>query len=346
MLTGIKVRCSTLTAIFMLLMIASTNAAPAAAIKVRVSQPNDIFALAPMYIAMQQGYFKNEGLDIELINSGSDSVAMAALFGGNVDILASASGSPMAPVLEGKKLIIFAQTSNQYMSTIVVSNRVLTGFKVGFDAPLTERIRALRGLRIGVTAPSSNSDLLLRAILKSAGLDPDRDAVIVNLRAGSTAVPALKTGSIDAISLASPIGESAVDAGLGKIWINSATGEVPSIRGMVFTVISATPDYLTRNREVAVRFARGLVRAGELLRSDRAAAAAALQAYFGTMPTGVFNVTFATVYPGLSTDPTPSVEGLRILQNILAQWLDPRYGKLQLGEIVDTGVVKEAKSTK
>ena len=67
------------------------------------------------------------------------------------------------------------------------------------DKPLKDRLQAMKGLRIGITTPGATSDLFMRFLFRSVGMDPDHDLEIVPLGGVSIQVAATPgaAGSMD-----------------------------------------------------------------------------------------------------------------------------------------------------
>ena len=89
------------------------------------------------------------------------------------------------------------------------------------DAPLGDRIDALRGKTIGVTGPGSGTEALINYLVAQEDMDPASDVTLVNLGAnGSAAIGALTTERVDALAFFQPIGQQAEATGVGSIYIS------------------------------------------------------------------------------------------------------------------------------
>ena len=89
--------------------------------KVKVAEVTHSVFYAPQYVALEQGYFEDEGLDIELtLTSGADNV-MAAVLSGDVNIGLSGSEATIYVYNKGEKDYIktFAQLTQKDVSFIV-----------------------------------------------------------------------------------------------------------------------------------------------------------------------------------------------------------------------------------
>jgi NitT/TauT family transport system substrate-binding protein len=148
----------------------------------------------PLTIAERLGYFKDEGLDVEINDFPGGAKALQALIGGSADVVSGAF-----------EHTIVMQTLAQKVEAFV-----LQGMNPGLELGIY-RTRAgeyswpkdLKGMRVGVSAPGSSTHMLVNHLLASAGLKHD-DISVVGVGTGPTAVAAVRSGELDAISGVEP----------------------------------------------------------------------------------------------------------------------------------------------
>lgn len=153
-------------------------------------------------IAKEKGYYRDEGLEPEIILVSSG-VANQALIGGSVEFSTQA-GTALPAVLRGAP-IRFLFFGYQRPAYSVYSRKHIY------------EIRDLRGKKVGVSNIGSSSDFLLREVLKRHGLDGGRDVVIVATGTNPTRYAALETGSVDATMLLPPFTFQADQAGFREL---------------------------------------------------------------------------------------------------------------------------------
>jgi NitT/TauT family transport system substrate-binding protein len=153
-------------------------------------------------IAKEKGYYRDEGLEPEIILVSSG-VANQALIGGSVEFSTQA-GTALPAVLRGApiRFLFFAYQRPAYS---VYSRKQIY------------EIRDLRGKKVGVSNIGSSGDFLLREVLKRHGLDGGRDVVIVAAGTNPTRYAALETGSLDATILLPPFTFQADQAGFREL---------------------------------------------------------------------------------------------------------------------------------
>lgn len=154
------------------------------------------FYYLPLTIAEQQGYFKDEGLNIKISDFAGGAVALRAVVGGSADVVSGAY-----------EHTISLQSKKQFFRAFVLQGR-LPQIAFGVSSAKAGQVKSLKdlkGMKIGVSAPGSSTHNLVEQLLTKGGLDPNRDASIVGVGLGAQAIAAIKGGQIDAISNTDPV---------------------------------------------------------------------------------------------------------------------------------------------
>ena len=154
------------------------------------------FYYLPLTIAERQGYFKDEGLNLKLSDFAGGAVALRAVVGGSADVVSGAY-----------EHTISLQSKKQYFQAFVAQGRLpQIAFGVASaKAGSIKSLRDLKGLKVGVSAPGSSTHNLVKQLLSKGGLDPTKDVAVIGVGLGATAINALKSGQIDAISNTDPV---------------------------------------------------------------------------------------------------------------------------------------------
>jgi NitT/TauT family transport system substrate-binding protein len=154
-----------------------------------------LFYYLPLTIAERKGYFKDEGLDVEIPDFAGGAKALQALVGGSADMVSGAFEHTIN--MQAKKQPIKAVVLQASFSSIVL---VMPKDK----AANYKSAKDLKGLKIGVTAPGSSTNMFVNNLLAKAGLKPN-DVSIIGVGAGAGAVAAMDKGEIDAMSNLDPV---------------------------------------------------------------------------------------------------------------------------------------------
>ncbi len=149
----------------------------------------------PLLLAERLGYFEAESVEVEFLELGSGARAVQAVRDGQADVVG-----------ESYEQTIALQRQSQFMRAFVLMARA-PQVAMGVSSKTMPRLRSaqeLRGRRIGVAAPGSSSDTLVRLVLQQAGMSA-ADVQLLELPAANVALTALRAGEIDAISYPEPL---------------------------------------------------------------------------------------------------------------------------------------------
>lgn len=149
----------------------------------------------PLTIAEQLGYFKDEGLDLTIVDFAGGSRALQAVVGGSADVVSGAFEHTVNMQFKGQPMRAFVLQGRAPQIVLGVNPKTMAGFRGVAD---------LKGKKVGVTAPGSSTNVMVNFILAKAGLKPS-DVSIVGVGAGNGAVAAMRAGQIDAISNLDPV---------------------------------------------------------------------------------------------------------------------------------------------
>ena len=171
-----------------------------------VKTPVQIPAITPaataFAVARDRGYYRQEGLDAQLIVMPS-ALGTQALLGGNVRF-STAGGAGLLPILRGAPIRFMFTTFNRPMFWLYSRSDIRS-------------VENLKGKKVGVSSLGSGPDSLLREILKKHGLDGGRDVAIMPVGSGTARFFALQAGTVDAAMLSIPANLMAQDAGFREL---------------------------------------------------------------------------------------------------------------------------------
>ncbi len=149
----------------------------------------------PLTIAERLGYFKDEGLNVEISDFAGGAKSLEALIGGSVDVVAGAYEHTINMQAKGQHIVAFVLMGR----APAISIGVATEKAANVHGP-----KDLKGLKMGVSAPGSSTNIALNFYLAQGGLKPSDVSVIgVGSTAGSLA--AMRSGQIDGMSNVDPV---------------------------------------------------------------------------------------------------------------------------------------------
>lgn len=149
----------------------------------------------PLTLAEQLGYFKAEGLDVEIKDVVGGSRALQAVLDGAADVVSGAYEHTLNLQNQGQFYQAFVLQGRAPQMAMGVSTKTLPGYESLVD---------LRGKKIGVTASGSSTNMMANLVLARAGLTAS-DVSFVGVGNSAGALNALRLGQIDAISNVDPV---------------------------------------------------------------------------------------------------------------------------------------------
>ena len=207
---------------------------------------------APFYIAQDKGYFKSEGLDVDLIVLDSGAKVIAPLGTGELDVGSGAlSVGFWNALVRGVKFRIVADrghTEKGYRYQSVFMRKDLV------DSGQFKSLKDLKGMRMGFAAQGVTSLSLLNEAAKFAGIKFE-DAIPVYLSFPQQ-VAALQNKALDGSFLIEPMATAAANAGIGVRFMD--TNEFYPHQQI--SVIFFSDKFATERRAVAEKFMRGWLR--------------------------------------------------------------------------------------
>ena len=226
----------------------------------------------PAIAAIELGFFKQEGLDVELELIFPVDKAYAALRDGAVDLVGGSAHSALAafPQWQGVKLLC-AQAQGMYWFLVMHTD---------FGARRGD-IGAVKGRRIGA-APWV--EMGLRGLLMAAGIDPAREGITIapvpgaqgaGVNFGVTAAQALAERKIDGFWANGMGAEVAVRRGVGSIVLDVRRGDGPkACFNYTMASLAAADQLLEASPEIAGAAIRAIARTHAALKGDLALATA------------------------------------------------------------------------
>jgi NitT/TauT family transport system substrate-binding protein len=215
----------------------------------------------PLSIAELRGYFKDEGLTVEVLNFAGGSAAVQAVVGGSADVVAGDFGHTIILQSKGQYYRTFAQLGLAPMIALGVSAKRMADYKAPAD---------LKGKKIGVTAPGSSTYMVASFFLAKHGIKPT-DVSYIGVGGGLGAVTALRTGNIDAISDLDPAISMLVKSGDLKIVTDTRTvADTKAIFGgnMPSGCLYVSQEFMDRNPNSVQAMANAITRADKWIQES------------------------------------------------------------------------------
>lgn len=249
----------------------------------KVAQIANGISAFPLYVALEKNFFKAQGLTLvppipPQMGSGSKLATTIEAGGAEVGVGGITDVFMISKV--DTSIRIIGAFSNAFLLDIVVSKSFEQKAHLAATSPLADKIKALVGKKIGISAPGSAPDMLVTYLFRQQGLDAQKDAIKVNL---SAAIPsqlaALQSGRVDAVAVLVPGGEEAEMQGFGDIFISPVRGDVPDMQGQLFGVSYARKSVIDAKPRAVQAFIRAMAQAEDYIHKNPNQMTALLEKY-------------------------------------------------------------------
>ena len=227
------------------LLASAVHAAP-----LRVAYSAISGAMSSLWVAQEGGYFKREGLDVELLYIGGGSLLIQSMLSGDVPFADGPSVPVINASLRGADLLLIGNTGNSLVFSIM-------------SRPEIKQPANLKGKKVGVTRLGGSTDWALDAALKQWGLER-RDLTVVQTGGMPEGLAGLVAGVFDAVVLSPPSNFKAAKAGMHEL---VDVGQLKII--FPNTPLSTSESFIKSNRDTALRFLRGFTLGLHRLRTDK-----------------------------------------------------------------------------
>lgn len=210
--------------------------------KIKVTEPVHSELWGPFYLASELGFYKEQGLDVEFVTVQGDmptapviaGEAQFGLYGPEMILSFNSKG-------QGTKLL--ATASDRYPYSLVAKKGI-------------KSVKDLKGATINAGDSGSSPRQFIKAVLTSAGLDPEKDVKFVNVP-GSASISALENGQIDATYVSPTARTLALQQGyelLIDIYDNAKHKELIQSDSYEMYIAFSTDKYIKENPETVQAF--------------------------------------------------------------------------------------------
>lgn len=219
--------------------------------RIRVGQGSVSLQSGLMHIGKDRGLFAKYGLTTEVIYIPGGSTNVQVLVSGNLD-LSQLSGAPgVAANLEGADLVYFVGLLDKLNYQLITR-------------PEIKNIEQLRGKKFGVSRFGSSADFGMRAMLKRVGIDPVKEATILQIGDEPARIAAIKSGNIDGTVANAPFGTEAERLKL-SVLADSLKMDIPFFN----TGLLGSKKYLEKQDAKVMNFLRAYLEAIKVLKTER-----------------------------------------------------------------------------
>ena len=297
--------------------------APAARsqMKARVAWTSFASNMSGTWVAQEEGLFKKNGLEVELVHIPSTSRAIQTLLAGELAYTYMDGRTAVQATLRGADAVILAG----------VANRLVFSFMA---RPEIKSLNELKGKKIGITRLGSSTHSVTLWVMNKNGLKPD-EYQLLQLVDVPNIFTAIVAGQIDAGGLSPPTNFRARKAGLSELIDLSKDGPE-----YVSVAIGSTRSFIKNNEEMSRRFVRAYSEGVQLLKANKAAGIRAIQKYARIKDPDILEATYGEARAYIETIPYVTRKGM---EAIIAELLptEPKAKAAKPEDFLDTRFVSQ-----
>jgi len=282
-------------------------------VRLAVGGQNQLVYL-PTTLAQELGYYKEEGLDVELQDHAGGAKALQSLVGGSSDVVSGFYDHTIQMAAEGRAFVAFVNML-RYPGLVLVTSPQSAG--------AVTAIGDLKGRIAGVTAAGSSSQMLLTYMLQRSGLTLE-DVSITPVGSAATAIAAIEHGKVDAAMVADPAFTIITSRNPGVrvlADLRTASGVKAAVGADTYpsSVLYAKAEWIRDNRETTSKLARAILRTLQWMHTHSPSEIAAkTPKTFRGEDDALYIDAVKNSMPMFSPDGTMNLEGAEAVKTLLA----------------------------
>jgi NitT/TauT family transport system substrate-binding protein len=287
-------------------------------VKVKITQPSESLSYMPIYVGRAMDYFKEAGIDLQLVVTRGDGPDVQALMAKEVEFVATPPHHLYTLYLQNRKLLGITGILGRCGINMVISKEAAAERGVNENSPFEKKLAALKGLTFGVSTPGSLTYNMGLYYILRAGLKPQIDAKVVGTGVGTAALAAMSNKIANASMFPSPTADEAVHRGFAEWLINNTRGQDPDLKGFLHAVMYVRPDYLSENTDLCKRMVGAVVKSSKWIKSAPAdEVAKAIRPFFASLDENVYQSALGNVREAVIADGRMTAAGSEAYQKVL-----------------------------
>lgn len=294
--------------------------------KIRVGYPSPSAAFYQLFATKEAGLLEKYGFETEMVYVQGVQLIQVHV-SGQIDLATVSSVVFMQAAVEGADLMqVAGSIDNQIMRLMV--------------HPSITRPQDLKGKSIAVTRFGSLTDLIIRPVLKSWGLEPQKDVKLLQIGRMPDMVAAIMQKTIDGGVISFPTSLQAE-----KLQLKTMVDFAEPGNDLPAATVAVSRRYAKANRDIVLRFLKAYVEGTKRLFTDRELGIRALRKYGGITDRDMLSTTydlFTQRY--IKRIPRISVKGIENSLALIAE-NNPRAKTRKAEEFMDSSFMDELEAT-
>lgn len=280
---------------------------------------------APAWMAYEGGYFRENGLDVDLQYIQASPTAAAAMVNGGVQFVQMAGPAVVAANIGGSHEQMIMGLVNEPLFLLMGRPEIAT-------------TQDLKGKTVAVTKVGSSDDFLLRQALTRAGLRPDLDVNITGIAASQGRVGALSQGLVQGVMVGATEELPARKVGGHVLSRTADLGIAYQAAGIV-----TTREYIQAQPEVVSRVVKSVTQGVHRYKTDKPFALQVLTKYIKIDDPEALEVNYNAYADVFPQAPEPTLDGMRQVANEVAA--DQHSAAPDVATMIDSSFIKQLEAS-
>lgn len=287
--------------------------------KIRISVSSLDAAFLTPAVAHKRGFFKEEGIDPEIIRMNAN-VSITALTTSDIDYT-TIFGSVVRAAIRGLPIRVIASFLDSPTQMLVAR-------------PEYKSIKELKGKTLGVSSFGATADVSARMMLRYSGIDPEKEMKILALGADQARFSALKEGIVDVIVISPP-----ADAEGRKLGFQ-VLARAYELFKFPFVGLGANLKKINEKPDEVKRVLKALIKANRYIRSNRDGAVQTIMEWGRTSKENA-SASYDAVARVFNADGSIPEDGMRLVLEQAAKEAKLTR-EIALGEVADLNILRQA----
>ncbi|MEI2394814.1 ABC transporter substrate-binding protein [Paenibacillus phytohabitans] len=242
--------------------------------KLVIAEPLHYTGYLPLYVAQREGYFEDEGLEVEMLQAAGGTHVTSVVSGDAWGVIGGPESNALANIGNSDPIVSVSNVVNR-------ANVYLMAKKGTAPAGRSdEELKAfLQDKKLNAGRHGGTPNLLTQYLLLELGLDPQKDVRLLEPADGSTVVAMVQQGAADIANGAEP----QISDGIAKgVW-EEPFYKFHDMGDYAYSVLSVKKSTLEKDPETVQKAVNAVVKALKAIQEDKALAMSVLKAEFPTL---------------------------------------------------------------
>jgi len=222
---------------------------------------------AGIFLATEAGIWGKNGVNLDFRQVQGGPLTMVALTNKEADFGGIAAIDAVIGWEKGIKTLTVAAFTGSLTLQFIARNDWMSRVGVSPTSSLSDKLNAFKGARIGASTIGGGPAQYTRHLVRSVGIDPERDMKILAVGFAASRMAALRANQVDVVAGDLPESDQVELEGFGKLFLNCAK-EVPIFREFPYTVLLTTSEFADRYPDVVRRVAQSVGQANDLFHTN------------------------------------------------------------------------------